>query len=371
MQKLGIFIYSLGSGGAERVVATLLPSLSLFYEVHIILMNDKISYELENAQIHLLENSKPSENALLKFLKLPFLALKYKKLCKNLKLDKQFVFLNRPNYIALLARIFGLKTPLIINECTTPSVMYQSLSPTSLVNKFLIQWLYPKADLILANSKGNQEDLILNFNINASKCKLLYNAIDLEKITQKANEPIDFKDDFILSIGRLDKGKNHALLIKAYARLDTELKLLILGEGELKDELESLIKSLNLKEKVFLLGFDNNPYKYLSKCKFFAFASSFEGFSNVLIEALACHCAVLSSDHKSGAKELFGDNEFGLLVKVNDENAMFEGLKIMIENESLRKAYQEKAYQRAKNFDKNEIAKKALEFLKSCEIKEN
>ncbi|KGI55683.1 N-acetylgalactosamine-N,N'-diacetylbacillosaminyl-diphospho-undecaprenol 4-alpha-N-acetylgalactosaminyltransferase [Campylobacter sp. MIT 97-5078] len=365
MQKLGIFIYSLGSGGAERVVATLLPPLSLFYEVHIILMNDKISYELEGAQIHLLENSKPNENVLLKFLKLPFLALKYKKLCKNLNLDKQFVFLNRPNYIALLARIFGLKTPLIINECTTPSVMYQSFNLTSLTNKALIKWLYPKADLILANSKGNQEDLILNFKINASKCKLLYNAIDLKTITQKSKEAIEFKDKFILSIGRLDKGKNHALLIKAYARLDTRLKLVILGEGELKNELESLIASLNLKEKVFLLGFDNNPYKYLSKCEFFAFASSFEGFSNVLIEALACHCAVLSSDHKSGAKELFGENEFGLLIKVNDENAMFEGLKTMIENENLRKAYQEKAYKRAKDFDKNEIAKEALEFLKS------
>lgn len=72
MQKLGIFIYSLGSGGAERVVATLLPILSLKFEVHLILMNDKISYEIPECQIHFLECSKPSENPILKFLKLPF-----------------------------------------------------------------------------------------------------------------------------------------------------------------------------------------------------------------------------------------------------------------------------------------------------------
>lgn len=72
-------------------------------------------------------------------------------------------------------------------------------------------------------------------------------------------------------MGRLDEGKNHALLIRAYARLKTDLKLVILGEGVLKDELLALIKDLNLEDKVLLLGFDNNPYKYMSKCEFFCF----------------------------------------------------------------------------------------------------
>lgn len=364
MQKLAIFIYSLGSGGAERVVATLVPHLRLFYELHIILMNEKISYEIEGANIHLLENSKPNENALLKFLKLPFLALRYKKLCQNLGIDTQFVFLNRPNYIALLARIFGLKARLVINECTTPSVMYQGFSLNALINKALIYTLYKRADLILANSKGNQEDLITHFKIDENLCDILYNAVDLEAIQQKAKEPITLKEPFILSVGRLDRGKNHALLIKAYARLKSDVKLVILGEGVLKEELESLIQSLNLKDKVLLLGFDNNPYKYMSKCEFFAFASSFEGFSNVLIESLACNCAVVSSNHQSGASELFGNDEFGLLVAVNDENAMFEGLKKMSEDTNLRQSYKEKAKTRARDFDKNIIAKKAIDFLK-------
>lgn len=364
MQKLAIFIYSLGSGGAERVVATLLPYLELFYETHIILMNEKISYEIKGAKIHLLENSKPSENALLKLFKLPFLALKYKKLCNNLGINTHFVFLNRPNYIALLARIFKLKGRLVINECTTPSVMYQRICLNSLTNKALIRILYPKADLILANSKGNLEDLIEKFKISRQKCNILYNAVDLENIAKKASEPITFKDKFILSVGRLDKGKNHALLIRAFARINTSLKLVILGEGVLENELRALIENLNLKDRVFLLGFDNNPYKYMSKCEFFAFASSFEGFSNVLIEALACGCAVVCTDHLSGARELFGDDKYGLLVKINDEEAMRMGLERMINDENLRKSYQEKAKSRAKDFDKNEIAKEAIKFLK-------
>ena len=102
----------MGSGGAERVVATLLPTLMLRYEVHLILMNEACAYELpDGLNLHYLEHSKPSEKPFLKLFKLPFLALRYKKLCQNLGIDKQFVLLNRPNYIALIARLFGLKTP--------------------------------------------------------------------------------------------------------------------------------------------------------------------------------------------------------------------------------------------------------------------
>lgn len=363
MKKLAIFIYSLGSGGAERVVSTLLPMLNLKYEVHLILMNDKISYDIPQVSIHYLEKSSPNESNLAKFLKLPLLALKYKKLCENLGINLQFVLLNRPNYIALMAKMLGLKSTLIINECTTPSVIYKHNNLNSFINKFLIKNLYNKADLILANSLGNKEDLLQNFNIQADKCDILYNAINLESISEKSKEQIPFKDPFILSVGRLDSGKNHAMLIRAYAKVQTNLKLVILGEGILKNELLNLIEELNLKDKVFLLGFDNNPYKYMSKCDFFAFASSFEGFSNVLIECLACNCAVLCTDHKSGARELFLDDEFGLLVKVDDQDAMQKGLEKMCFDENLKQQYRQKAFTRAQEFDKVQIAKKLFEFF--------
>ena len=134
-------------------------------------------------------------------------------------------------------------------------------------------------------------------------------------------------------------------------------------QGPLQAELLNLISLLNLQERVILLGFDANPYKYMSKCKFFVCASSYEGFSNVLIEALVCECAVLCTEHKSGAKELFGDNEYGLLVAVNDEDALFEGLQTMCEDKHLRQEYEKKANKRAKDFDKTKIARELFEIL--------
>ena len=367
MQKLAIFIYSLGSGGAERVVATLMPILSLQYEVHLILMNDTIAYEIpEGISVHFLEHSKPNEMPLLKLVKLPILALRYKKLCQNLGIERQFVLLNRPNYVALIARFFGLKTPLIINECTTPSIMYAKNNATCLVNKMLIRFLYPKADLILANSKGNEEDLTQNFGIKPNLCKILYNAVNLSKISELAKEKIEGVDEkFILNVGRLDRGKNHSLLIKAFAKSKCPYKLIILGEGPLQAELLNLISLLKLQDRVSLLGFDANPYKYMSKCEFFVCASNYEGFSNVLIEALACDCAVLCTEHKSGAKELFGDDEYGLLVKVDDEGAMIQGLDTMSEDTNLRQSYKKKAHARASEFDALKISRELLSYLRN------
>jgi len=114
VKKLAVFLYSMGPGGAERNVANLLPFLVKRYEVHLILMSKVIAYEIPSeVQIHFIENSDPYESGLKKlarlFLAMPMLAFKYKNLCQNLSIDTQFVLMNRPCYIAAIARILGLK----------------------------------------------------------------------------------------------------------------------------------------------------------------------------------------------------------------------------------------------------------------------
>lgn len=118
MKRLSVFIYSMGGGGAERVVSNLLGELTARYEVHLVLMNERIFYEIPSGvQIHFIEKSAPFENGLLKLAKLPFLALRYKKLCEKLGIDIHFVWMNRPCYVAALARVYGLGGTMIFNEC--------------------------------------------------------------------------------------------------------------------------------------------------------------------------------------------------------------------------------------------------------------
>ena len=365
MKKLSVFIYSMAGGGAERVVSNLLTELCKMYEVHLILMNDRIFYKIPNSvQVHFIEKSAPFENGLKKLIKLPFLGLKYKNLCKKLGIDIHFVWMNRPCYVAGFARIFGDKKPLIINECSTPSVLYKEPNFKSKISKFLLRWLYPKADFIYPNSLGNLIDLRDNFGIDENKMKVLYNAINLDEITEKSKEPITQEKPFFLSVGRLDTGKNHELLIKAYSKLkNCDKDLLILGDGVLRENLQNLINELNLQERVKLLGFDNNPYKYMSKCYVFVFVSLFEGFSNALIEALACGKLVISSDHKSGARELLGDDEWGVLVGVNDEEGTIKAMQKAIDEPEFVKIYEKKAKIRAEFFNKNKIAKDLIKDL--------
>ena len=369
MKKLAVFLYSMGPGGAERVVSNLLPALCEKYEVHLVLMSKVVAYEIPSAvKIHFLERSDPYESGVKKLFRLAFalpsLALKYKKLCENLGIDAHFVLMNRPCYAALTAKILGLKGRMVISERSCPSVIYKS-GLSGLANRVLVKALYPKADLILANAQGNADDLVRNFGCDAAKTKVLYNAVDLAAIKTLANEPLEAKfKPFFLNIGRLDSGKNQAMLIRIIANLKDERATLgILGKGPLQGELQNLIYELGVGERVKLLGTDKNPFKFIKNAQCFVCASRFEGFSNVLLEALACEKFIVSTDHKSGARELLGDDEYGILTPVDDEKAMEAAMKRALEDENLRRDYEKKAYGRVAKFDKNAVAAQLIGYL--------
>ena len=374
MKKLAVFLYSMGPGGAERVVSNLLPALCEKYEVHLVLMSEVVAYEIPSAvKIHFLERSDPYESGVKKLFRLgllfPFLALNYKKLCDDLAIDLHFVLMNRPCYIALLARIAGVKGRMVISERSCPSVIYKS-GLSGFANRILVKALYPKADLILANAQGNADDLVRNFGCDAAKTKVLYNAADLAAIKTLADEPLEGKfKPFFLNIGRLDSGKNQAMLIRIIANLNNERATLgILGKGPLQSELQNLIDELGVSERVKLLGTDKNPFKFIKNAECFLCASRFEGFSNVLLEALACERFIISTDHKSGARELLGDDEYGILTPVDDEKAMEAAMRRALEDENLRQDYEKRAYGRVAKFDKNAVAAQLIGYLEGKNV---
>lgn len=246
-KKLSILIYSLASGGAERVVSVLLDELKEKYEITLFLMNDTIFYDIpKNIKIIYLENSNPSESGIKKLLKLPVLAWKYKKLNDS---DISVSFMNRSNYINIIAKILEFKSKVIISERAMPSLQHKN-GVQGFINKFLIKRLYRKADIVIGNSKGNCRDLVNNFNIQ--EVKTIYNLIDLKIIKELSKECVNYRDEkfTFITIGRLDRGKNHKILIESMEDIDA--KLYIIGDGELRDTLEKQIESLNLQNKVIL-----------------------------------------------------------------------------------------------------------------------
>ena len=195
---------------------------------------------------------------------------------------------------------------------------------------------------------------------------------------KKINEIIENNQGYIvMNIGRLTYQKGQDKLIRAFKKVVKEVKnakLLIFGKGELKEELQELIKSLELENNVILAGFYDNPYKFLKKANIFAFSSMFEGLGNILLEAMACRVPIISTGCPYGPREIIAPNsdleshaenieeaEYGILVPVlhNDKNKdkltkqeeiIANAIIKLLKDNKKRKEYAEKSAERIKFF---------------------
>lgn len=217
--------------------------------------------------------------------------------------------------------------------------------------RYLIKSIYENLDFIIVPSKAIKEDLQKTFFIREEKLKIIPNCIDFSKIEVLSKEPCDTKSDFI-NIGRLIHQKGQIYLIEAFKIVKSKIKdarLVIIGEGELRKDLEAKIKALNLEDSVILTGYATNPYKYLKNSKIFVLSSIYEGFGNVLIEAMYMGLPVIAFDSFGGHTEII-DKEFGILIKEKDQEALANAMIELLTNEEKRKHYALSSLERAKRY---------------------
>ncbi len=350
-KSIAMVINSLEGGGAERVFTTLARRLSRDFAVTVILLDDRVVARKLPEKISVVCVDK--QNLVLTFF--AFLAQ-----IKQIKPDLVFSFLTRSNQFCVASRLFfGHKV--VISERSTASSRFGDASLYHWLNRMLIRVVYPFAHIIIANSTGGRDDLIGHFAIPEKKVITIYNPYPVEDIQAKANENLPDQGEYICAIGRFNAAKRFDLLIKAYATADPAPKLVILGEGPLRGEFETLIEQLGLTDRVVLPGFHGNPYPFIKHCQFFVLSSQREGFPNGLAEALILEKAVVATDCKSGPREILDpvfhspvtdvhQGEFGVLVPVNDENALARALILMNHEDKIRTAYEQKALGRAQDF---------------------
>ena len=372
-KNLAILINSFGSGGAERVVSILLRELKEF-NITLVLLERDIFYDIpKDVEVIYLSNSNINRSGVKKLLMLPIFAFKYKKILKDKNIKISLSFLTRSNYVNTIAKLFGSKAKTIISERSYFSFVYGDKNLNSFINKKLVS-LYRFANFATANSKGSALDLAKNYKVK--NVKVIYNPIDIEKINALKSKKIDLlkKRFTLITIGRLVKEKNHSLIIDAIKDIDVDLW--IIGDGELKYELEEKIKSLSIEDRVFLLGREENPYKFLDKVDAFVFASNYEGFPNVLIEALACKLPVISTDCLSGPREILAPNteyknledievaEYGVLTPVGNLNSLKKAINLIKMSANLRDEYISKSYKRLEPLTIKNITKEWNKLLK-------
>lgn len=383
-KKIAIFIISLSSGGAERVVSILLNYFKDSFDIYLVLLNPIIEYDIPATQQITIIDKFPTGNQLLNVLKIPFLAFRYWRFLRKNNITTSFSFLNRPNFIAGCLKIFGWKGKVIFSERTVTSEYYTTKTFGERIGRLLVRKLYRNADIIVCNSIYIETDLRNIFNVQTNY-SIIYNPINLALIKEKINEGIQSigktpRPFTFISIGRLNQIKNHFMLIKAASLLtDVDFKMQIIGKGELKEMLDSYIITTGMQEKVTIIDYTENPFSYLTRADCFVFTSNFEGFPNVLLEALACSLPIISTDCKGGIRELLAPSipfntpaaandifygEHGILVPVGNAEILAEAMRKLYFDTALQQNYKARSYNRATFFDVSVIMSSFEELLK-------
>ncbi|RTK94625.1 MAG: glycosyltransferase [Neisseriaceae bacterium] len=193
-----------------------------------------------------------------------------------------------------------------------------------------------------------------------SKFSVIYNPFDLNTIQSKSNQKIDglCGVEYIVSVSRLEESqKDITTLIRAFHELVTTYRykgsLVLVGDGSSRAELENLVEKLNLKDNVFFVGLQDNPYKYIKNAKIFVLSSKFEGLPSVVIEALILGTPVIASDCPTGAREILRNGECGILFNVGDHVALAKIMFDLLSDQNKCNELIELGKVRANDFDIN------------------
>jgi len=357
-----IYLPNLNGGGAEKVYTNLANSwISEDIEV-VFILNKKVGPFLTklNSKVRV------EELKVNKIRKAVFL------LPKLLKKEKPDICIAAmwplTSLMIVIFKIFFLKTKLIISDHVnlTESIKKET-NFNYLLFKLILKYTYPFADGIICVSNGVRDNICKISGINKNKIKVIYNPVILDQQIGKFNYYKDFKKNknelIFLSVGSLKLQKNHEILINAFSLLDNNAnaKLIILGSGPMKNKLLKLIDSKKNKEKIQIVDFNLEVEKYFLNSNIFVLSSDWEGFGNVLVEALHYGLKIISSDCKYGPSEILENGKFAELFEVGNVNELHKILdKQLIEYDN-ELIYQN--YIRSLDFTVSKISKEYLEYF--------
>jgi glycosyltransferase involved in cell wall biosynthesis len=223
---------------------------------------------------------------------------------------------------------------------------------------------YSAADLIVATSRGIVDDLESSFGVTRSKMRLVPNPVDLDVVPVASREPLDpavaalWQPPVLVAAGRLADAKNYPLMIEALAVLRQRVpaRLFILGRGEREPMLRDLITARGLQDAVVLCGFQANPWKFIARADVFVLTSRYEGFGNVLIEAMACGVPVVATA-SPGTRDIVRHGVDGLLVERHDAADVAAALETILTDADRRADMSAKARVAAERFALNVITR--------------
>lgn len=362
MKKILFLIETMNGGGAERVLTDLVNNLDpQKYDITIqTIWNEGLYLNQLNSNIHHKSVLKSKLSDRTSF----FLSILYFIILSPKWVYNKFI---KDEYDIEIAFLEGISTK-YIGASTNKKAKKYAWVHIDLFNFFYIKKIffstkkakkcYCKFDKILCVSNTVKSNFYKRFELKEN-VEVVYNVVDDQSIVEKAQQiPEDLSEDTdnrfkIITVGRLTKQKGYDRLLRVHSKLiedGFDYTLWIIGEGEDRGYLESIIKDKGIQDSTKLLGFKSNPYPYIKYCDLFVCSSLAEGFSTVATESTILGVPIVTTAC-SGMKELLGDSEYGLIVD-NNELALYEGLKEILTNTSLYEHYKIKATERSSYFKK-------------------
>lgn len=327
--RICIVSEQLAGGGAERCSAVLSQFFDLNNcEVYHVITIDKIEYEYAGKLLNLGILKKGGYNLRDRIKRFKVLNQFFKTNSFDFIIDTRVV--NR-QFQELLIVKFIYNAPLIV---MVHSFMIDLYFPK---NQFLANIIYSKAKKIIAVSNTIKNKITSQYNYK--QVETIYNTIDIDYIMEQSEIKIDVYFKFILAVGNMDTNvKQFDQLISIYSKSDLpnlDIKLLILGDGLLKENLERQVYKLNLQNKIIFKGTIKNPFPYYKLALFTVLTSKNEGFPTVLLESLACKTPVIAYNCLSGPSEIIENNHNGILVENQNQEQMILAMNEMISNKNL------------------------------------
>jgi glycosyltransferase involved in cell wall biosynthesis len=367
MKKSILFLVpNIGIGGQQRVTINTANILKNDYSVSLsIFCKQDQNYEYEGNLINL--KIPPLKGKIRKLISLLKRVQAIKTVKKELDNYCTISFGNSANLVNILSKSKGRSYVSIRG--------YRSLSQKR-ISQIFWRYLYKRVDGIISVSEKMSREIENLYSLPKEKVFTIYNPYDINLIQKQSEESIDLyiTSPTIVSVGRMAeiKGYHHLLNALKIASVTIEnIRLLLVGDGVIKDQLVSYAKEIGVGERVTFVGFQSNPYSYIVKCNVYVLSSINEGFPNALVEAMSCGVPVIAADCKTGPREILtakfqdkiADNieyaDYGVLVppfqadnsdEIGKDKLLSEAIVELLTNPERYKHYKDKSLERAKEF---------------------
>jgi GalNAc-alpha-(1->4)-GalNAc-alpha-(1->3)-diNAcBac-PP-undecaprenol alpha-1,4-N-acetyl-D-galactosaminyltransferase len=329
--RITFIISSLQLGGAERSLVKTITAINEYADQIELVVLSKIDNGLvselpANIKVHLIPASSSAS---------PWLWFRLRRILSNSKPDVVVGWSTYANLVTVLAtRCLAIGRTVVSERNYIPRIFSSGRisGPRRRILMWLIRKLYARADIVAANSVQSLR-FLSKFIGSGPTYAYLPNSIDVDLVCEKARQepeiaPVFVNGPRILALGRLDRQKGFDVLIEALALLRTRFpwQLVVVGDGEERDSLEQLARSLGVEQAIQWIGSVHNPFPYYVWADLVVVPSRFEGFPNVAMEAMSVGRTVICANCQTGPAELTLQGKYGVLVRKEDPQALVEAI---------------------------------------------